>query len=131
MLYYGLYRFSAEAYLLAGALVSPVLCVLGWLLLGRAVSKRLQSYVYWFLPLVIGSSFGAAGVLLQVFLDFFARRDYALGAAVYLLYFASVPFHITWFVRLWKTISALPPSGGGQPQHLEPSADVWPPPPRR
>ena len=116
---------------MVGALVSPSLCILGWLLLGRIVSKRLHSYIYWYLPLVIGSSFSAIGVLLQMFIEYFAPRDYALATCTYLLYVASVPFHIVSFIRLWKTVTALPPSSGEQPQYQEQDAGVWPPPPRR
>ena len=133
MLYYSLYRTSAEAYLWTGAIASPILCVVGWLLLGRAVSKRLHSYVHWFLPFMIGSSLSAAALLLTAFLRSTHSRDYALGCVVYFLPLAGLPFHIAWLVRLWKIITRLPPSSGEQPQwnNAEQDAGVWPPPPQR
>ena len=132
MPYYPLYRASAEAYLWAGAIVSPIFCVLGWLLLGRAVGKRLHTYVHWFLPLMIGSSLNAIALLLTAFLRSTHSRDYALGCIVYLLPLAAIPFHVVWLVRLWKTITNLPPSSGEPPPvQLEQDAGVWPPQPRR
>ena len=133
MPYYPLYRASAELYLWASVSAAPILCVLGWLLLGRAISRHLQSYVYWLLPFMIGSSFTAAALLLTAFLRATHSRDYALGSIVYLLPLAGLPFHIVWLVRLWKTITALPPSSGEQPQAQirEQDAGVWPPQPRR
>ncbi len=133
MPYYPLYRATAEIYLMAGALVSPSLCIFGWLLIGKIAGKRLHSYTYWYLPLVIGSCFGAVGVLLQIFIELFAPHDYALATGVYLLYLASAPFHIVSFVRLWKTITKLPPNSGEQPQveYQKQDEGVWPPPPQR
>ncbi len=132
MPYYPLYRASAELYLWASAFVSPVLCVLGWLLLGRAIHKHLQSYVYWLLPLQIGSSLTALALLLTAFLGATHSRDYALGCVVYLLPLAGLPFHVVWLVRLWRTLTSLPPSVGEPPvQNMEQDAGVWPPQPRR
>jgi hypothetical protein len=134
MLYYPLYRASAEIYLLAKVIVAPTICLLGWLLLGRAAAKHLHSYVYWFLPSMIGASLNVAGLLLETYLNFYARRDYALITAVYMIYLAAVPFHLVSFTRLWKTITALPPGAGEQPPprgSTEQDESVWPPQPRR
>lgn len=133
MLYYSLYRVSAEAYLWIGATVTPLLCVLGWLLLDKAISKHLHSFVHWFLPFMVGSSLSATAFLLTAFLRATHSRDYALGSVVYLLPLAGFPFHIVWLVRLWKTITALSPSNEEQPprQPLEQDAGIWPPQPRR
>ncbi len=133
MPYYPLYRATTEMYLLVSVLVSPLLCVLGWLLFGKIISKRLRSYAHWYLPTIVGSSLSACSVLLIAFLRYFATHDYILASAAYLLVVAGVPFHIVSFVRLWKTITALPPSGGEQPQveYQEQDASVWPPQPRR
>ena len=133
MPYYPLYRASAELYLWAGVLVSPVLCIFGWLLLGRAARKHLHSFVYWFFPAMIASSLLVTGLLLTAFLRITYSRDYALGTFVYLLSLAGVAFQVVSFVRLWKTITAMPPSAGEQPpvQNLEQDAGVWPPQPRR
>ena len=126
------YHNIAEVYLLVRILVSPLLCLFGWLLLGRAAAKHLQSYVYWFSPSVIGASISAVGLLLEAFASFYARRDYTLFAGVYLLTLAGLPFHLVSFVRLWKTISALPPSTGDTPPRpVEQDEAVWPPQPRR
>ncbi len=131
MHYYPLYRMSAEFYLLTKAIVTPTFCILGWLLLGRAAAKHLHSYVHWFRPSMIGASISALGMLLDVWVDFYARRDYALIASVYWIYVAAVPFHLVSFARFWKTITKLPPSSSEQPQHQEQDASVWPPQPRR
>ncbi len=145
MPFYPLYRATTEMYMLVSVLVSPLLCVLGWLLLGKIISKRLLSYAHWYIPAVIGSSLSAASVLLIAFLRYFAAHDYVLASAAYFLhdyvlasaaYFlvvAGVPFHIVSFVRLWKTITALPPSSGEPPQWNNAQQDegVWPPQPRR
>ncbi len=134
MPYYSLYRASAEMYLWASAFVSPILCVLGWLLFGRAISKRLQPYVYWLLPFMIGSSLTAIALLLTAFLGATHSRNYALGCIIYLLPLAGLPFHVVWLVRLWKTITALPPSAREQPPQTvstEQDESVWPPQPRR
>lgn len=132
MPYYPLYRASAEMYLWIGAFVSLLLCVLGWLLLGRAASKHLYSFTHWFLPSVIGGSFIAAALLLTTVMRLTSSRDYALGSVVYFLSLGGLPFHIVSFARLWQTITALPPSSGEQPpMQLEQDAGVWPPQPRR
>jgi hypothetical protein len=131
-MFHTLYYVTAESYMALRSLVTPSLCVRGWLL-GRAAAKRLQSYIYWFLPSLIGTSISAVGLLLEAFLTHFARRDYALATAIYFLYFAGVPFHLVSFARLWKTITGLPPSSGEQPpQTVSPEQDesVWPPHPR-
>ena len=133
MPFYPLYRASAEIYLLTKVLATPTICVLGWLLLGRAAAKHLHSYVYWFLPSLLGASLNVVGLLLEAYVNFYARRDYGLITVVYLVYLAAVPFHLVSFVRLWKTITKLPPSSGGQPQwnNAEQDAGVWPPQPRQ
>jgi len=133
MPFYPLYRATTEMYMLVSVLVSPLLCVLGWLLLGKIISKRLLSYAHWYIPAVIGSSLSAASVLLIAFLRYFAAHDYVLASAAYFLVVAGVPFHIVSFVRLWKTITALPPSSGEPPQWNNAQQDegVWPPQPRR
>ena len=132
MPYYPLYRATTEMYQLVSVLVSPLLCVFGWLLLGRIISKGLLSYAHWYIPAIIGGSLSAALVLLIAFLRYFAAHDYVLASAAYLLVVAGVPFHIVSFVRLWKTITHLPPSSG-EPvaQTLEQDAGVRPPQPRR
>ena len=133
MPFYSLYRVSAEIYLLAKAFATPTVCILGWLLLSRAAAKHLHSYVYWFLPSLIGASLNVVGLLLETYVNFYARRDYSLITVVYLVYLAAVPFHIVSFVRFWKTITALPLGVGEQPQAdvAEQDEGVWPPPPRR
>lgn len=132
MPYYPLYRVSAEIYLLTKAFATPTVCLLGWLLLSRAAAKHLHSYVYWFLPSLIGASLNVVGLLLETYINFYARRDYGLITVVYLVYLAAVPFHLVSFVRFWKTITALPSSSGEQPPvQLEQDAGVWPPQPRR
>ena len=128
------YHLSAEAYLLIGALASPLFCVLSWLLLGQARTKRLHSYIHWYLPAVIGGTFSAAAFVLTAFLRFSHARDFLLGSLVYLLCLAGVPFHIVSFARFWKTLSQLPVSAGDQPQMPDPAEQgegVWPPQPRR
>ena len=133
MLYYSLYRASAEVYLWTGAIASLILCILGWLLLSQAAGKRLHSFVHWFLPSMIASSLLAAGFLLTAFLSFTHSRDYTLGIFIYLFSFAGVAVHAVSFARLWKTVTALPPNTGEQPQwnNAEQDAGVWPPPPQR
>lgn len=133
MPYYPLYRATTEMYMLVNVLVSPLFCVLGWLLLGKIISKRLRSYAHWYLPTIIGGSLSAGAVLMIAFLRYFGTHDYVLASVAYLLVIASVPFYIVSFVRLWKTIAALPPSSGEQPQveYQEQDASVWPPQPRR
>ena len=133
MPYYHLYRTSAELYLLIKAIVTPTFCILGWLLFGRAAAKHLHSYVHWFLPSMIGASISAIGMLVETYVDFYARRNYVLIAVVYWIYVAAVPFHLVSFTRLWKTITSLPPSAWKPPpvQNMEQDASVWPPQPQR
>jgi len=128
-----LYRNIAEIYLLVSVVVSPILCILGWVLLGKAFSRRLRSYIRWYAPLMIGTSLTTSAVLLEAFVSFYARRDYTLLAGVYLLTLAGLPFHLVSFVRLWQTISRLPPSPGDTPPTHTTDQDetVWPPQPRR
>ena len=128
-----LYRISAETNLLVTAVLAPILCLFGWLLLGKLQSKNLLSYISWYRPAIIAGTLTAMAVLLETFATFFARRDYLLISAVYFFSLASVPFHIISFVRLWKTIAALPDGVREQPWTIQPEQDegVWPPQPRR
>jgi hypothetical protein len=128
-----LYHAVAEIYLLVGTFTAPILCILGWLLLGKIISKRLRSYAWWYLPSIIGSSLSASTYLLTALLRYFHSRNYALGTAVYFLNLAAVPFYIVSFVRFWKTITGLPPGTGEQPpfNSTEQDESVWPPQPRR
>ena len=127
------YRAIAEAYLLVGVVVSPIFCVLGWVLLGKILSRRLSAYAGWYTPLAIAASLSASALLLEAFVSFYDPRDYGLRTGVYLLLLAGLPFHVVSFVRLWKIISALPPSPGDAPPVREAEQDetVWPPQPRR
>lgn len=126
------YRDVAEVYLLVSIVTSPIFCVLGWVLLGQILSKRLSIYAGWYTPMAIAASLSAGAVLLSAFASYYDPRDYGLRAGVYLLLLAGLPFHITWFARLWKTISRLPPSPGTEPPVREAVQDetVWPPQPR-
>ena len=82
---------------------------------------------------MIGTSLGTSGLLLEAFVSFYARRDYTLFAVTYLLFLAGLPFQLVSFVRLWQTISRLPPSSGETPSihTIEQDKSVWPPQPRR
>ena len=73
------------------------------------------------------------GILVDLLLNYLALRDYALGTASYFLFLAAIPFHLVSVVRLWKTITSLPPSGGELPPQdsAVQAASVWPPSPRR
>ena len=126
------YRDVAEAYLLIGVVVSPIFCILGWVLLGQILSKRLSGYAAWYTPLAIAASLSASALLLEAFVGYYDPRDYGLRAGVYLLTLAGVPFHLVSFVRLWKTISRLPPSVGDSPptSMTEQDESVWPPQPK-
>ncbi len=128
-----LYRTIAEVYLLVSIVVAPLLCILGWVLLGKAFSRRLHSYIRWYSPLMIGTSLTTSAVLLEAFVSYYDRRNYGLRAGVYLLTLAGLPFHLVSFVRLWQTISRLPPSPGETPPltSVEQDETVWPPQPRR
>lgn len=127
-----LYHNVTEIYSLLRIVVTPTICALGWLLLGRAAAKHLHSLVYWFLPAMIGASLGTTALLLEAYVSYYARRDYALATVVYLLYIADVPFHLVSFVRLWKTITRLPLSPGDTPlREADQDETVWPPQPRR
>jgi len=126
-----LYRAVAEIYLMVGTFTAPLLCILGWFLLGKIISKHLRSYAWWYLPSMIGSSLSAITYLLTALLRYIHSRDYALGSAVYLLNLASVPFYIVSFVRFWKTVTRLPVGTQPQTDISEQDAGVWPPQPRR
>lgn len=130
------YRATTEAYLLIHIVVSPVLCIFVWLLLGKILNRRLHAYARWYVPQAVAATLTTSAVLLEAFVRFYAPRDYALAALVYLLTLASLPFHLISFIRFWQLISRLPADAGQQPQPVEQSAveqgaDVWPPPPRR
>ena len=56
MPFHSLYSATAEVYSLVKAFMSPTLCLFGWLILSRAAAKHLHSYVYWFLPAMIGTT---------------------------------------------------------------------------
>lgn len=125
------YHDTAEAYLFIKIVVSPLLCIFGWVLLGKVLNRRLNSYAHWFAPAVVAASLSVGGVLLESYISFYDRRNYILAAAVYLFYFASLPFHLVSFVRLWQTISRLAPSPGKAPvREVEQDETVWPPHPR-
>ena len=127
------YRDTAAVYLLISVVVSPIFCILGWVLLGKILSRRLSAYAGWYAPLAIAASLSASAILLEAFVSFYDPRDYGLRAVIYLLLLAGLPFHIVSFVRLWETISRLPPSPGGAAPVREAEQDetVWPPQPRR
>ena len=127
------YHDTAIAYLLIKIVVSPLLCILGWVLLGKILSRRLQSYRHWLLPGLIAASLSTGAVLLEGFVSFYDQRDYLLFGVVYLLILAGMPFQIVSFARLWKTISRLPLSAGDSPPTSTAGQDesVWPPQPRR
>ena len=127
------YHDTATAYLYISIVVLPLLCLFGWLLVGKILNRHLHAYAHWYVPAVIGTSFGTSGLLLEAFGSFYDRRDYTLFAVTYLLFLAGMPFQLVSFVRLWKIISALPPSPGDAPPVREAEQDetVWPPQPRR
>lgn len=133
MPFHTLYSVTAEVYSLVKAFISPAFCMFGWLILSRAAAKHLHSYVYWFLPSMIGTTLSTVGILVDLFLNYLALRDYALITASYFLFLAAIPFHIVSVVRLWKTISGLPAFSGELPQQdiAAQDAGVWPPAPRR
>lgn len=126
------YRDTAEAYLYISPVILPILCLFGWLLVGKILNRHLHSYARWYIPMMIGTSLGTCGLLLEAFGSFYDRRNYTLFAVTYLLILAGLPFQIVSFVRLWKTISALPPSPGDTPTPMSAEQDetVWPPQPK-
>ena len=126
------YRDTAAAYLYISIVVLPILCLFGWLLVGKILSGRQHAYARWYVPAMIGASLGTSGLLLEAFVSFYDRRDHTLYAVTYLLFLAGLPFQLVSFMRLWKTIPALPPSTGDTPLVgvAEQDETVWPPQPK-
>ena len=127
-----LYRYSAALYMMACTLVYPVLCILGWVLLGRILGKHLQPYARWFIPSMIAATLDTVAVLLLAFVTYFDRRNYVLASVSYLMSISGLLFNVISFARLRKMFMGLPPAEIRQssPDDGQSQEGVWPPRPK-